>query len=317
MFFIFILFLLFFIFFYIKKRNTRILYYLMLIILIFVLYIYNQIYIRPYKFIIIENNKEFTTNYDNLNKIDLIKNKFKNIFPIIIEEKIDKNKNIIPFSSNDYDIKYDFEDIGIDTYYTKNDSLYVRIKNYSNKFSPCSLKIVFNNYEKTFLIDSETFTIKNNNIKEIHLISNDKNDYNEHILINSKPKVLILSDKYSKQLQNFSFILSSLYPEYSFYSGIYRNNKIISIIKDYDIIITNTDFKNKNTLYLNNLNIDDDIILNKIDNYLEKNLKSRIFIKNPFHKKHIYIYTFWEFIKQYFILIIILLLILFTLIRIF
>ncbi|MEO0289490.1 MAG: hypothetical protein ABIN00_07630 [candidate division WOR-3 bacterium] len=261
------------------------------------------------RFIIINREDENFLIINGQRKYDVIKDFFSSLNPYYIAETGSKNDILISSKTKSFNLngKVDF---GIDSVIQDDILKKVIFKNFTLFDTTCSAKIFVK--DKIYNIEFKRDTIfeieVKNNIDSVKIISNDDNEYNNYYLHKTKFQILLLDDNYTKTLQNLSLKISSLYDSVTFNTGILKENKILSLKKDYDGIIyigkTPSNIINIQKIKYDGINVNFFQNLEEIISRIKEKNKS---VKNPFNDKKNYknnIFTkFLFFLKGYFILI--------------
>ncbi|MEO0281752.1 MAG: hypothetical protein ABIN05_05330 [candidate division WOR-3 bacterium] len=275
------------------------------------------------KFVIINREDENFLIINGQRKYDVIKDFFSSLNPYYIAETSQKNDILIGSKTKSFNLKGEI-DFGIDTVIQDDSVKKVIFKNFTRSDTTCSATIFVKDKIYNIHFTGDTiFELKvKNNIDSVKIVSNDDNEYNNYYLHKKRFQILLLDDNYTKTLQNLSLKISSLYDSVAFHTGILKENKIVSLKKDYDGIIylgkTSPNITNIQKIKYDGINLNFFKNLEEIISKIKEKNKS---VKNPFNDKKNYnnsTYTrFLFFIKGYFILIVLFVIFFLTLVFLF
>ncbi|MDY6787901.1 MAG: hypothetical protein SVK54_07235, partial [candidate division WOR-3 bacterium] len=223
---------------FIRRKRRRFFFSLFLLILIFLIIIMPRFLNSSKRSIVIDSGAvSYNTHFDSVNKTDMVKEKYSRYYPVIVSDNTDySDPSLIVFSdSKGYDIRVHRDDMGIDTAYYTNDSTIIIIRNYSGPFRQCSLRAMGND---TIEMIADSSVRLSGHYDSIFLMSDDHNKFNEYFYRDSRPRIMIIDTVYSTEMQRKSRLLSGLFDECEFLSGIYRNGDIVSITDSPDAFIS-------------------------------------------------------------------------------
>ncbi|MEJ5306952.1 MAG: hypothetical protein WHT27_01465 [candidate division WOR-3 bacterium] len=260
------------------------------------------------RFIIINREDENFLIINGQRKYDVIKDFFSSLNPYYIAETSSKNDILIGSKTKSFNLKGKV-DFGIDTVIQDNILKKVIFKNFTRFDTTCSATIFVK--DKIYNIQFKSDTIfeleVKNNIDSVKIVSSDDNDYNNYYVHKTRFQILLLDDNYTKGLQNLSLKISSLYDSVTFNTGILKENKILSLKKDYDGIIylgkSSPNIINIQKIKYDGINLNFFKNLEEIIKKIKEKSKS---VKNPFNDKKNYknntFTRFLFFLKGYYIL---------------
>lgn len=262
------------------------------------------------RFVIINREDENLLTINGQRKYDVIKDFFRSLNPYYVSETSSKNDILISSKTKSFNLKGKV-DFGIDTVIQDDTLKKVIFKNFTESEAICSTKIFVKDkiYNIQFKSDTIFESEEKNNIDSVKITNSDDNEYNNYYIYKTRFLILILDDNYTKTLQNLSLKIASLYDSVTFNTGILRDNKILSLKKDYDGII----YIGKNSPNITNLQKlkYDGINLNffkNLEEIISKIKEKKTSIKNPFNNKKNYknnMFTkFIFFLKGYLILVV-------------
>lgn len=262
------------------------------------------------RFVIINREDENLLTINGQRKYDVIKDFFRSLNPYYVSETSSKNDILISSKTKSFNLKGKV-DFGIDTVIQDDTLKKVIFKNFTESEAICSAKIFVKDkiYNIQFKSDTIFESEEKNNIDSVKITNSDDNEYNNYYIYKTRFLILILDDNYTKTLQNLSLKIASLYDSVTFNTGILRDNKILSLKKDYDGII----YIGKNSPNITNLQKlkYDGINLNffkNLEEIISKIKEKKTSIKNPFNNKKNYknnMFTkFIFFLKGYLILVV-------------
>lgn len=264
------------------------------------------------EFVIIKIEDENFLTINGQRKYDIIKDFFSSINPYYIAETSSKNDILISSKTKSFNLKGKV-DFGIDTVIQDDTVKKVVFKNFTRWDTVCSSKIFVkdNIYDIVFKNDTIFELEDKNNIDSVKIVNSDDNEHNNYYSHKTRFQILILDDHYSKTLQNLSLKVASLYDSATFNVGILKQNKIVTIKKDYDgIIYIGKTYpalaKDKiQKLKYDGLNLN---FFQNLEEIIYKIKEKSKIVKNPFNDKKNYknniISKFLFFLKGFYIMII-------------
>ncbi|MDI6700782.1 MAG: hypothetical protein QME48_06060 [bacterium] len=262
-------------------------------------------------FVVIDDEEENLLTINEQKKYDTIKKFFGSSHPFYISDKHYKNDIFISSKTKTFNLRGKV-DFGIDSV-VQTDSLKILIlKNYTGYDTLCSLKIYIQDriYDIGFKKDTSISFKEKEYIDSVKILTFDQNNFNNTYIYKKYLNVLLVDDNYSKNLQNISNKISSLYDSVKFNTGILKEGKIVSMKKNYDGIVyigKGEHFRLGGfyRLKYDGVNIN---FFKNVEEILEKIKGKNITVKNPFNKKNSYknniFAKFLFFFKGYSILII-------------
>lgn len=254
-------------------------------------------------FVVISSEKENFIKLNDQRKYDIIKDFFSSILPFFISDKKEKNDIFISSTTKSFNLKGDL-DAGVDTIFHKDSFNFIFLRNYTESDTTFILKIFLKEKIYDFQFRNDTMiTIKDKrSVDSVKILTKDQNPYNDSYIDKKNLNILLVDDRFSRELQKISLKISGLYDSVKFNTGFLRNDKIVSIKKDYDCVI----YLGKRNIFLQEnffkigqkeLNID---FFKKTDSIIEMIKNQNMRIKNPFASKNIYENNWFERMKLFF-----------------
>ncbi len=254
-------------------------------------------------FVVISNEKENFIKLNDQRKYDIIKNFFSSILPFFISDEKEKNDIFISSNTKTFNLKGNL-DAGIDTIFHKDSFNFIFLRNYTKSDTIFIVKIFLKEKIYDFKFRNDTMiTIKDKrSVDSVKILTNDQNPYNNSYTDKKKLTILLVDDRFSKELQKISLKISGLYDSVEFNTGFLRKDKIVSMKKDYDCVI----YLGKRNISLQEnffkikqkkLNID---FFKKTDSIMDIIKNQNMRIKNPFASKNSYKTNWFERMKLFF-----------------